>query len=314
MVFIKKFMCTVACISFVLSFAAVGYCADESLKVIPYPKNYDIISSGASSYQGVGNAHKSRYFTANDYFCPKKRQGLTLLEKFATYQQTREMSCAPSCALTVLHYFGNNSYDELELAEKIGTVLNFTSDGRIGTTVSQLAEFFKGLGWNVTSSVDIGDKNGITCESLSDFSEFIIDSLNDGIPVFVENMYMGGKWRVIIGYDTMNTPASTDDVIIFMNPYDIFDHKQDGYSVESAEYFYFTWMDIGLLPRQEQMQPWVKAAPSKINCNNKNENLKSDMETDYVNSDEADAGQNELYNNLIFDMPKPILYDVLYSG
>ncbi len=47
----------------------------------------------------------------------------------------------------------------------------------------------------------------------------------------VESINWGGHWRVIIGYDTMNTEQTHDDILIMMDSYDVADHKQDGYVV-----------------------------------------------------------------------------------
>ena len=77
----------------------------------------------------------------------------------------------------------------------------------------------------------------------------------------VENMYFGGHWRVIIGYDTMNTPQLQDDVLIYADSYDTNDHNQDGYSVESLQMFYYTWMDLGMMPADQQVQQWITASP-----------------------------------------------------
>ena len=56
----------------------------------------------------------------------------------------------------------------------------------------------------------------------------------------------GGHWQVIIGYDTMGTETTQDDVIIVADPYDTTDHNQDGYGVYGAERFLynFTFYDF----------------------------------------------------------------------
>ena len=74
-------------------------------------------------------------------------------------------------------------------------------------------------------------------------------------------MYWGGHWRVIIGYDTMNTEKTTDDVIIFMDSYDVLDHRQDGYTVQAAEGLFYTWKDMEYLPKGERVQQWLTARP-----------------------------------------------------
>ena len=44
---------------------------------------------------------------------------------------------------------------------------------------------------------------------------FVQKELKAGHPIMVENVFMGGHWRVIIGYDTMGTQTIADDVLIF---------------------------------------------------------------------------------------------------
>lgn len=79
----------------------------------------------------------------------------------------------------------------------------------------------------------------------------------------VENVFMGGHWRVIIGYDTMGTQTIADDVLIFADTYDVADHNQDGYSIENGENFFWTWFDYQVLPENERKQPFVVAYPTK---------------------------------------------------
>ena len=95
------------------------------------------------------------------------------------------------------------------------------------------------------------------------FREFVQDSLREGSPIIVENVDWGGHWRVIIGYDTMGTESSLDDVLILMDPYDTCDHKQDGYVVENGEKFYSMWFDHSMLPKKQRNQPWLIAQPKQ---------------------------------------------------
>ena len=79
----------------------------------------------------------------------------------------------------------------------------------------------------------------------------------------VENVEFGGHWRVIIGVDTMGTEIISDDVLIFDDPFDTSDHKQDGYAVGSLDRFYWMWFDYCMLPKKERNQPWLIATPKK---------------------------------------------------
>ena len=86
-------------------------------------------------------------------------------------------------------------------------------------------------------------------------------NLSAGKPVIVENVEWSGHWRVIIGVDTMGTAELDDDVLIFADPYDTTDHKQDGYTIGSLDRFYSMWFDHSMLPKRERNQPWLIATP-----------------------------------------------------
>ena len=51
----------------------------------------------------------------------------------------------------------------------------------------------------------------------------------------------GGHWQTIIGYDSMGTEGTQDDVLILADSYDTTDHNQDGYVVESFERLVYGW-------------------------------------------------------------------------
>ena len=86
--------------------------AQASDKVIPYPPDYNLTSEGASAYNGIGNVKHSPYYSALDFYDLKSTKNLTILSNYKTYQQTTEISCGPSAALTVLYHFGNTTWDE----------------------------------------------------------------------------------------------------------------------------------------------------------------------------------------------------------
>lgn len=243
----------------IVSVFAVPVFAGEH--TIPYPKSYDIISSGASSYLGSSNHLDSIYFAAPDYFEMQSNSDRTMISRYMTYQQTTEFTCGPASALTVLYYYGEKSYDELKISKMMGTLFAIDKDGEIGTSTAKMVNFFKSIGWNVTSSLSTADISGTSFEDIVSFKDFVLSCLKQGIPIMVENLYMGGHWRVIIGYDTLGTPRTQDDVLIFADSYDVNDHKQDGFMVESAENFFYTWLDIGMLPKDQRDQQWVVAYP-----------------------------------------------------
>ena len=83
------------------------------------------------------------------------------------------------------------------------------------------------------------NKNGVVY--MIDTTGEIQDYLKKGIPVMVAWNDWGGHWQVIIGYDTMGTETTQDDVLIVADSYDTTDHNQDGYGIYPAERFYYNW-------------------------------------------------------------------------
>ena len=233
-----------------VSFSGVNTVFAES-SVIPYPSGYDLTSEGASSYNGLGNVTDSPYYKAVDFFNMKSTDTLTILPKYKTYQQTTEITCGPAAALTVLYYSGNTKWDELKIAG-----IMKTKPGT-GTDTSGMVAFFKSIGWDVKSSLTTAKKDGTTFSGINDFKEFVTSNLKNNTPIMVENIDWGGHWRVIIGYDTMGTETTADDVLILADPYDTGDHLQDGYVINPVEKFYYMWFDAHMLPKGQKTQQWL---------------------------------------------------------
>ena len=224
----------------------------NEVRVIPYPDGVDIKSEGASAAPKEITHKASPYFNMPDVFELTSNDHLTILSHYPTYQQTTEYSCGPAAALTILWHYGKNNVTEKELIEKMG------SSFETGTSVKGIANYFNGLRWNVKTNLE-----GKSFDEYEEFSDFVLKELKAGHPIMVENVFMGGHWRVIIGYDTMGTQAIADDVLIFADTYDTADHKQDGYSIENGENFFWTWFDYQVLPENERKQPFVVAYPTK---------------------------------------------------
>lgn len=197
------------------------------------------------------NHADSIYFTRPDFYNMTSSGDRIILTHYPTYQQKSDFSCGPACALTVLNYFGNKDYDEEILRKAMNT------KPYIGTSLSNMIKFFKGIGWKVLSSFDrppMDEEN---------FQKFVIRNLAAGRPIIVDNIEWGGHWRVIIGYDGMGTENLYDDVLIFADPFDTSDHNQDGYTVGSLDRFYSMWFAHDLLPKAEHNQPWLIAMPKR---------------------------------------------------
>lgn len=189
---------------------------------------------GADSVERAGDHKDSPYFSRLDFYNMKSTDTLTILPKFKTIQQTSEWACGVDAALMVLEYYGKmEAYDEQSLAKMRpqGEEPGATSLGQAMAIFQQAAPELK-----LDTTLDYGD---------AIYEEFTLETIQDylkrGIPVMVAWNDWGGHWQVIIGYDTMGTPTTQDDVIIVADPYDTTDHNQDGYGVYGAERFYYNF-------------------------------------------------------------------------
>ncbi len=196
------------------------------------------------------NHDDSIYYARPDFYEMTSTADRIILPHYPTYQQTTEYSCAPAAALTVLYYFGNENFDEATLIKEMKTM------PLSGTSLGNMVKFFKSIGWEVQSSLDAPPMDEL------EFQKFVVKNLSEGKPIVVENVEFGGHWRVIIGVDTVGTENQLyDDVLIFADPFDTSDHKQDGYAVESLDRFFYMWFDHAMLPKKERNQPWLIAIP-----------------------------------------------------
>ena len=213
-----------------------------------------IITDGSVSRFDITNdVTDSPYFTQNDFYKMKSNEYLTILHNFTTYQQTTMHTCGPAVAnMVVDHFLGKPLHSELETAK----MMNCTKYN--GTTTKGLRGYFIDLGWKVTSSADTDSPKTYT-----DFLNFVQGHLQDNTPIMVENVEWGGHWRIIIGYDTINTTNTGDDVLILADPFDKADHLQDGYTVVPAEKFFYMWFDAIRFAKGANWKQWVVAKPNK---------------------------------------------------
>jgi len=234
-----------------MMFAAVCNLA-MSERQIPHPESYGK-TEGAAAYAGKADVVNSPYFAQPDIYNLTATASLIILPQYKTYQQTTEYTCGPAVALTVVqHFIGVTPDDEMTIAKMMGT------SARAGTTTKELGKYFLQKGWQVTFS-----RESKALKNTAEFKEFVTQYLRRGVPVMVENVEWGGHWRVIIGYDTLGTEETADDVLLMADPYDTADHRQDGYVVEPAEKFFYMWFDAGLAAANKRKQQWVVAEPPK---------------------------------------------------
>ncbi len=212
--------------------------------------NVSADDSGATAAPPDINHADSVYYAHRDFYNMTSTADRIILTNYPTFQQTNGYACGPASALTVLQFFGNNDFDEATLSKRMKTAPNK------GTSLGNMVKFFKSIGWNVRSSLDTPP-----VADVFEFQKFVAKTLTQGTPIIVENVEWGGHWRVIIGLDTMSTENLYDDVLIFADPFDTSDHKQDGYAVGSLDRFFYMWFDHNVLPKKERNQPWIIATP-----------------------------------------------------
>lgn len=226
-----------------------------ALHNIPYPENYPTHGDefGADAFSNILDSPTGKYFTVNDYYNMKSGGTLHLLEGFETYQQTTEYTCGCAAALMVLHRFGVDEYDELQLAELMHT------DTIHGTEVEKMRDFFTDLNWQV----DYHASTDYRFETPDQFAAYVIESLDAGIPILVDWADWCGHWQVIIGIDTVNPASPHDDVLILADPYDITDHYQDGYYIFPLSRFMSMWFEGTCAAKEVPYnQPFVAAHPA----------------------------------------------------
>ncbi len=208
-------------------------------------------TGGAAQFVGKHDIKGSPYFAQPDIYNLQPNENLLILTKFATTQQITPYTCGPAAAnMVVAHFKGKVIDDELAVAKIMGTSKS------VGTNTKGMCAYFTKLGWEVHSSVK--DK---TPDNYEDFLAFVRSNLKNNTPIIVENIDWGGHWRVIIGYDSMGTAHTGDDVLLMADPFDTSDHLQEGYNVVPAERFFYMWFDHQLFPKGEQSRQWLTARP-----------------------------------------------------
>ena len=244
-------------LSVMIVLSAVG-CAPAEPRTVEIFEPVDGGIAAAAELDHAGEQRRSPYYASPDYFKGNVSKTLHLLEKFKTYQQTSERSCGAACAVMVLSWFGETvSEDDLDKEMDIRYYDNPHEDGSYGASTQELAQVFRDRGYDVVSSADTQDADGVSFPDEASFAAFLVQQLDSGAPIITENVEWGGHWMVIIGYDTMGTELYNDDVLVFADPYDTTDHMQDGYLTASFERFYYTWFDHSVMKESERVQQYV---------------------------------------------------------
>lgn len=203
-----------------------------------------------------------KYYNNFDYFNitnkDKGFENLIILKKFKTMLQTLSYTCCVCCAIMMLNYLvggGYNKKDEKHIA-KLMNCVPYT-----GTDLKDALAYFEREGqkynFNVISSISYQkNKNGLCFPTFRKFKKFVIDMLNKGYPILVENVDYGGHYKVIIGYDSVDENYE-NDMLIFADPSDFNDGKRDGYSIFPADRFFNMWFDNHCLSEKYRLQPFI---------------------------------------------------------
>lgn len=254
---------------------------------------------------GEYDVEDSAYYTVNnDYYNMTSTEERVIVPKFASYQQTMQDSSGLACLLMVLNYAGQDvqkKYNELALLKKYEEVNGAQVYGN-GTTEKGLVKLVEslGLGWTATKedpSFAISDTN---------MKAFFSDCIKEGKFVLVRYQSpVGYGWKVVIGYDDLGNVKRTttgeeyeafnDDVIIFAEPYDGFDHCQDGYATERAQDFFVWWCQMEMDCKINEKYSYVVIDPN------------IDIQIDYQPVDET-------VKQTLYDIHLPLNPDGTYGG
>lgn len=238
-------------LAFMLCMAAQAGAQQDAERVIPYLSDTEI--GGAAAYAGRGDA-QSGYYPQIDWFEAESRDSLTVLTGVRTYQQTTDYTCGPAAALIAYDRLGGDtsSMDDVTLAWLRGA-----QSLQQRTTVAMMESIFDSLGWEYVSSHTLRPAQAdMLC--VTDLYAYI----DAGLPVMVGWLEWGGHWTVLIGYDDMATADADDDVLVMADPYDTFDHCQDGYTLAPAAQFERLWrFDSTQEGVDDAEKPFIVACP-----------------------------------------------------
>lgn len=213
---------------------------------------------------GEYDQQESVYYRVNDFYNKKSTEDRTIIPHFAPYQQTMADSGGLACGLMILNYFGEdirNTYNEVELV-KLYEQLNETEVYGNGTDAQGLKKLFNHIGYSAITGYK--ESGSTTDEKIANFITWALLQLEKGRLIMVR--YQDDRefgWHVIIGIDTMGTDFPRDDVLIMADPYDGFDHFQDGYVTSAAGRFYRWWLNVELSGHTSNAFDCVVVYPKK---------------------------------------------------
>ncbi|MFZ2958093.1 MAG: papain-like cysteine protease family protein [Candidatus Ozemobacteraceae bacterium] len=167
--------------------------------------------------------------------------------RMAGIQQTTDFTCGPCAILSLLDYY-KMSGNEFAIASQAHC------GPASGTNPRDMTEWLEKNGFEARWAEAPGYEEGL---------KILRKNLEKGIPTIVEWIDWGGHWVVCIGYDTKSTPTTSDDEIIFADPYDRTDGKIDGISRFNAERFGCMWFDAHCFDRPMKCV-YIQAFPKRL--------------------------------------------------
>lgn len=219
----------------------------DPTSLIPIGELINGTLSGAGLFNRLLDHYDSPYFKHIDFYTKKSSNSLILFEKFKTYQQTTFYTCGCCCALMVLNHLGDTKQNEKSIYLKMKEIQpNYDA---FGATTKTIETFFQHLGYKTETKKDVNETNGPIemngpVINPDRFRDYILDSIRNNQYIICISPILGGHWTVIIGLDTMGTETSYDDVIIMADPFDLGDHRQDGYTIYNLHSFLRMWRCI----------------------------------------------------------------------
>ncbi len=198
-----------------------------------------------AALNGKYDVENSDYYTINDFYHMQStkmadgKEERTIYTGFAPYQQTMADSSGIAGMIAVLNYWGETvtTDSEVELVNKYEEINGTTVYGN-GTTGEGLVGLWTALGYTA-SYTKYNETTTTRADQIEEFRVWLQPLLNAGKMVFVRHQdNTDNRWKLIIGYDNMGTlDWIYDDIVIFADPYDTYDHYQDGYSISAAGRF-----------------------------------------------------------------------------
>ncbi|MBQ6496268.1 MAG: Ig-like domain-containing protein [Firmicutes bacterium] len=228
---------------------------------LPYMEIYPNGLSGAALPEDwQANYDKSPYYIFNDFTDPAKvSPSLKMVKDFNTVQQATEWTCGCTSSLMVLEYFDKNADaagDPLETEISISSKRQDGAPG--GTYLKGVRQVFEKImkedhnqNWILFDKNDLDDPEGeesylgnycLQAGSETPGWDGLIPYLIDNnIPMMIGSDEWGGHWQVIVGYDSMGTEGTQDDVLVIADPYDTTDHAQEGLVIKGFERLVYGW-------------------------------------------------------------------------